>query len=225
MSLAVSDEGLRPSARDEDLRRAEKHRLLPHCLYEILYQYTACAAVCQPRRAHFLKLFFAWSATSAVCRSGALRRFTAVCQPRRAAALHCRLSTAARSLFKTFFRLVCDICRLSIGRVAALYRRLSTESVAALHCRLSTAARSLFKTFFAWSATSAVCRSGSLRRFTAVCQPRRAAALHCRRQARALRRRETKKTDTPSLFCKKSEGESKIRMVRFSRRPPKSRAL
>ncbi len=82
MSLAVSDEGLRPSARDEDLRRAEKHRLLPHCLYEILYQYTACAAVCQPRRAHFLKLFFAWSATSAVCRSGALRRFTAVCQPR-----------------------------------------------------------------------------------------------------------------------------------------------
>ena len=57
MSLAVSDEGLRPSARDEDLRRAEKHRLLPHCLYEILYQYTACAAVCQPRRAHFSKLF------------------------------------------------------------------------------------------------------------------------------------------------------------------------
>ena len=99
MSLAVSDEGLRPSARDEDLRRAEKHRLLPHCLYEILYQYTACAAVCQPRRAHFSKLFFAWSAPSAVCRSGALRRFTAVCQPRCAAALHCRRQARALRRF------------------------------------------------------------------------------------------------------------------------------
>ena len=135
MSLAVSDEGLRPSARDEDLRRAEKHRLLPHCLYEILYQYTACAAVCQPRRAHFSKLFFAWSATSAVCRSGALRRFTAVCQPR----------SVAASPF--------------VGRrVAALYRRLSTESVAALHCR---------------------------------------------RQARALRRRETKKDGYALAFLQK----------------------
>lgn len=90
MSLAVSDEGLRPSARDEDLRRAEKHRLLPHCLYEILYQYTACAAVCQPRRAHFSKLFSLGlrhlpfvdrahcGALPPFVNRGALRRFTAV---------------------------------------------------------------------------------------------------------------------------------------------------
>ena len=149
MSLAVSDEGLRPSARDEDLRRAEKHRLLPHCLYEILYQYTACAAVCQPRRAHFSKLFFAWSATSAVCRSGALRRFTAVCQPRRA---------HFSKLFSLSLRHLPFVDRASCGALPPFVNR------------------------------------GALRRFTAVDKRERCGAA------------KQKKTDTPSLFCKKKRG-------------------